>query len=157
MEARMKIRIELDDNLTENEVVIHCKSIDEEVMKVQQSVAEITSKTQTYIFYKGDTEYYLTLDQILFFETDGSGVCAHTTKDIFETHQKLYELERILPGYFLRISKSAICNADKIYSISRGLSSNSVVEFEGTQKKVYVSRRYYKPLRQLLEEKRCNH
>ena len=153
----MKIQIELNDNLTENEVVICCKSIDEEVMKVQQAVAEVASKSQTYIFYKADTEYYLTLNQILFFETDGSGVSAHTAKDIFETRQKLYELERVLPGYFLRISKSAICNTDKIYSISRGISSNSVVEFQGTQKKVYVSRRYYKPLRQLMEEKRCHH
>lgn len=32
----------------------------------------------------------------------------HTAVDIYETDYKLYELEQLLPGYFMRISKSAI-------------------------------------------------
>ena len=150
----MKIRIEFDENLIENEVVIRCKSIDEEVTNVQQAIALASCKSQKFIFYKEETEYYVSLDEILFFETDGTGISAHTAKEIFETRQKLYELERILPGYFLRISKSAICNTDRIYSITKGISSNSVIEFQNTHKQVYVSRRYYKPLKALLEEKR---
>lgn len=147
----MKIRIELEDNLIENEVVIHCKELNEEVSKIQQAISSITSKNQKFIFFKGDAEYYLSLEEILFFETDGNGIIAHTKMDMFETKQKLYELERMLPGYFLRISKSAICNIDNIYSITKGISSNSVIQFQDTHKQVYVSRRYYKVLKDSMD------
>ena len=150
----MKIRIELDENLIEDEVVIHCASINEEVTKVQKAVSEVVNASQKLVFYKEDTEYYLTLDEILFFETDENGISAHTKKDVYRTKYKLYELEDILPGFFMRVSKSTILNTRHIYSINRNLTASSVVAFAGTHKQVYVSRYYYKPLISKLEEKR---
>ena len=105
-------------------------------------------------FNKGNTEYYLSLDEILFFETDNATINAHTKNDIYQTRYKLYELEEILPGSFMRISKSAIVNTGHIYSINRNLTASSVIAFEGTHKQVYVSRAYYKPLINKLQEKR---
>lgn len=69
---------------------------------------------------------------------------------------QLYELEELLPGSFMRISKSAIVNTSHIYSISRNLTASSVVAFADTHKQVYVSRYYYKPLINKLEEKRLH-
>ena len=66
----------------------------------------------------------------------------------------LYELEELLPGQFMRVSKSAILNTSHVYSITKNLSSSSVVQFRNTHKQVYVSRMYYKPLKCKLEEKR---
>ena len=51
-------------------------------------------------FYKGTGEYYLDLSEILFFETEGSKIYAHTQKEAYEVRLKLYELESILPRYF---------------------------------------------------------
>lgn len=87
-----------------------------------------------------------------FFETDNNQVMAHTANEIFLTGSKLYELEKILPWYFSRISKSAILNVKKVYAITRNLTASSLIEFEGTPKHVYVSRAYYKPLKEKLEE-----
>ena len=67
------------------------------------------------MFYKGNTEYYIAVDNILFFETDNGQINAHTRDDIYQVKYKLYELENILPGYFMRISKSAILNTKQIY------------------------------------------
>ena len=92
--------------------------------------------------------------EILFFETDNNQVMAHTANEIFLTGSKLYELEKILPWYFSRISKSAILNVKKVYAITRNLTASSLIEFEGTPKHVYVSRAYYKPLKEKLEEMR---
>jgi len=92
--------------------------------------------------------------EILFFETDNNQVMAHTANEIFLTGSKLYELEKILPWYFSRISKSAILNVKKVYAITRNLTASSLIEFEGTPKHVYVSRVYYKPLKEKLEEMR---
>lgn len=150
----MKIKIEIDENLIEDEVVIHCASINEEVTKVQKAISEVVNASQKLVFYKEATEYYLELDEILFFETDENGISAHTRKDVYQTKYKLYELEDLLPGFFMRVSKSTILNTRHIYSINRNLTASSVVAFAGTHKQVYVSRYYYKPLISKLEEKR---
>ena len=63
------------------------------------------------------------------------------------TDTKLYELEEILPRKFVRISKSSIVNSDKIYSIQKNLTASSLIEFKNTHKQIYVSRSYYKLLK----------
>lgn len=100
----MKVRLEIDDSLKEDEIVIHTKEYIEEL---KQLLSNFKSKPSIQ-FFKQDTEYYLDLDAILFFESDDGTVYAHTTNDMFSTTQKLYELENILPNSFLRISKSTI-------------------------------------------------
>jgi len=149
----MKVRIEVDESFMEEEVVIRCNNLNAQVQAIQKAVAEISSGSQRFIFYKGETEYYLPLEDILFFETDGGGINAHTENEIYQTKYKLYELEEALPGYFMRISKSGILNIRKIFSMTKSISS-CVVEFQHSPKQVYVSRYYYKPLKEKLEEKR---
>ncbi|KMZ52617.1 LytTR family DNA-binding domain-containing protein [Dorea sp. D27] len=150
----MKIRIEIEDNLKEAEIIIRSSSLDEEVQKIQKAVADIVSMEQRLVFYKGDTSYYLSIEDVLFFETEENEVHAHTRKEIFRTKYRLYELEEILPGFFMRVSKSTILNTRKIYSMTKSLPASCTVEFQGTHKQAYVSRYYYKPLKDRLEEKR---
>lgn len=150
----MKIKIEIDESLSEDEVLIRCRGLTEQVTEIQKAVSEVVNTSQRFVFYRGNTEYYLALDEILFFETDGDGINAHTRDNIYQTKYKLYELEDLLPGCFMRISKSSIVNTNHIYSISRNLTASSVVAFAGTHKQVYVSRYYYKPFVNKLEEKR---
>ena len=152
----MKIKIEIDEGLPEDEVLIRCRGLTEQISDVQKAVSEVINTSQKFVFYRGNTEYYLTLDEILFFETDSDGINAHTRDNIYQTKYKLYELEELLPGSFMRISKSAIVNTNHIYSISRNLTASSVVAFADTHKQVYVSRYYYKPLINKLEEKRLH-
>ncbi|MCX4327069.1 MAG: LytTR family DNA-binding domain-containing protein [Lachnospiraceae bacterium] len=152
----MKIHIELNENLTEDELIIRCRSISSKILEIQKTASDIINSSQKLIFYKGNTEYYLAVDDILFFETEGGQINAHTRSGIYQTKYKLYELENILPGFFMRISKSAILNTKQIYSINRNLTASSIVEFTGTHKRVFVSRYYYKPLISKLEEQRLH-
>lgn len=149
----VKVRIEVDEN-NEEEIVIRCQSLTPHIMKLQQMLVEDGNRSGQLVLYKGDVEYYINLSEILFFETENSLVIAHTAKDAYETRKKLYELENLLPGAFLRISKSAIVNTDKIYAINRNLTASSAIEFQGTHKQIYVSRAYYKLLKEKMEEKR---
>lgn len=148
----MKVRIEFDHSLTEKEVVIRTPVMDESVQQLAEQLQQGDSTHAQLQFYKGATEYYISLADILFFETEGRQVNAHTVDDIFETHQHLYELEDLLPGAFMRISKSAILNTDRIFALTHSISS-SLVEFQNTPKQVYVSRKYYPVLKQRLEDK----
>lgn len=153
----MKIRIELDENKMEEEVIIRCRELTGQVAAIQKAIRDVVHSSERFPFYKGNTEYYLKLEEILFFETDGNGINAHTRDEIYQTRYKLYELEDMLPGFFMRVSKSAILNTNHIYSINRNLTASSVVAFQDTHKQVYVSRYYYKPLISKLEEKRLHH
>lgn len=150
----MKILIELDNKIKENEVIIRCSELNEDVKNIQIMLEDMLSCKKQITFYKGDTEYYLSLKEVLFFETEENGICAHTIDNIYNVKYKLYELEEFLPGYFMRVSKSTILNTNHIYSITRSISSSSKVEFQNTHKQVYVSRYYYKPLKIKLLEKR---
>ena len=152
----MKIKIEIEEALEEDEVLIRCRRLTEEISAIQRAVSETAGAAQRFVFYKGNTEYYLTLDEVLFFETDEKGINAHTRSDVFQIKYRLYELEDILPGFFMRVSKSTILNTNHIYSIDRNLTASSVVAFTDTHKQVYVSRYYYKPLIRKLEEKRLH-
>ncbi|SCG99746.1 MULTISPECIES: LytTR family DNA-binding domain-containing protein [unclassified Romboutsia] len=150
----MKIRIEIDEKIKEDEVIIKCSKLTDEINKIQGMLKEIISKKSSMVFYKDNIEYFISLEEILFFETEASIIFAHTVNDVYQVKYKLYELEEILPNNFMRVSKSTILNVDYIYSITRNLTASSIVEFQHTHKKVYVSRNYYKPLKFKLLEKR---
>lgn len=150
----MQVRIEIDENLQENEVIIRCSKLDEEVQKIHKSFLDIRNESRHLVLYKENTEYYLQVDHILFFETLDNCISAHTVDNIYQTGYRLYELEELLPGTFMRVSKSTILNLNHIYSITRNLTASSVVQFVGTHKQVFVSRYYFKSLKCRLEEKR---
>lgn len=139
----MKIKVEIDDTLDEDEIVIHTKDYNDEI----KEFIDLFKSRPKIQFFKQDTEYYLDLNTILFFESDNGMVFAHTKKDMFSVSQKLYELENILPKYFFRISKSTIVNVQKIYSLSHSVSSH-LITFQDSHKQVYVSRMYYKILKE---------
>lgn len=149
----MKIRIVIDKSFDEDEVVIKCRELNENIRELQKAVSNVSDGLKM-VFYKKQTEYFMPLDSILFFETSGKGIDAHTQADIFQIKHKLYELEEILPNQFIRASKSTILNINHIYSIEKNLASSSLVKFRNSHKQVYVSRNYYKALRLRISERR---
>lgn len=149
----MKIHIEVVDDLTEDEVLIRCGRVDDTIQKIHQYILEQSSSNAKITFYKENQEFYFSLDEVLFFETDGEYVYAHTKDDAYRIKHRLYELESLLPRNFVRASKSTIINSAQVYSISRNLTASSLVQFIGSHKQVYVSRRYYQDLRQRISER----
>ncbi len=150
----MKINIEIDPSAADIEVTIKCSQIDNTVAKLQRMLSESSDQAASLVLYQGDTEFYMPLSKVLFFETSEGMLMAHTATDAFEVRHKLYELEEQLPSYFMRISKSAILNTRKVYAITRNITASSMVEFQNTKKVVYVSRNYYKSLRDRLSPER---
>ena len=150
----MKISIEFDASRTEEEIIIRCNRLTEEILRLQAAISDLAPGVRKFVCYQDDKEYYIPLDEILFFETESGHIRAHTRHQVYKTRLRLYELEELLPGSFMRVSKSTILNTDHIYSITKDLTASSIVEFQGPHKQVYVSRYYYKPLKFKLEEKR---
>lgn len=148
----MRVVIELDAGISETEVVIRCAAIDEGIVRLQGMLLQ-QAPAPSLAFYKDNEEYYFPLEEVLFFETNGDHVYAHTAKDAFRIKQRLYALETLLPRNFLRISKSTILNTRHIYSLQRNLTGASLVQFQSSHKEVYVSRMYYRELRRALDER----
>lgn len=142
----MKVRIEIEDGLLQDEVVIRCSKINDKIMQLQNYISGQNNGLRCITLTRNDTEFYIPIEEIYFFETEGRELRAHCADRIFDCGYKLYELEEMLPGSFMRISKSTIINLDYVYSITRNLTASSVVEFRGSTKKALVSRGYYKLL-----------
>ena len=101
----MKVTIEIDEKLLEDEILIRCRTLSEEVNEIQKVVTSQAGGTFRLSLFKDDTQYYISPEEILFFETEEGGIYAHTTNDILKVKYRLYELEELLPRYFIRISK----------------------------------------------------
>ena len=54
----MKIRIEIDPDVDESEVVIRCSRIDESVAQIQSLLLDSEGDRRKIVFYKDDTEFY---------------------------------------------------------------------------------------------------
>lgn len=148
----MRLKIELCPDSEDTEIVIKCPRITDEVKRIQGLLSSIAGSG--IVLSRDSEEFYLSLDDILFFETDERGVRAHTADDSFEVKEKLYKLSEILPRQFVRISKSAILNVDKVYSVERSITSASLVKLSGSYKRVYISRGYYKEFKSRILERR---
>ncbi len=152
----MKVRLEIVEDIEEDEVVIRCREINGRIQRIQKMVSEEASGTLQMTFYKGSQEFYFPLKNIAFFETEDNNVHAHTRTDTYRIKYRLYELEELLPRSFVQVSKSAIVNVEQILMVNRNLTSSSLIQFYKSHKQLYVSRRYYKNLNERLNERSCH-
>lgn len=62
----LKIRIEMSEGVQE-EVVIRCREITPEIIRLQRLLSGDSDRSNQFLLYKGDTEYYLNVNDIIFF------------------------------------------------------------------------------------------
>ncbi|MBN1891371.1 MAG: LytTR family transcriptional regulator [Clostridiales bacterium] len=165
----MRVRIEEVVDMTEEEIVVRCRKATPEIKSLVREIGlrekqdgeangrstkkSTAPKILKPEFFKGEEQYFLIFSEILFFETQGEKVIAHTATDSYETKQRLYELESMLPASFVRVSRSTIANVSHIFSIQRGLTRVSHITFRGSYKEVYASRKYGPVLKVKMEER----
>ena len=80
----MKIKIEFEENLQEEEIIIRCNSLTEKIQKIQKTLSEVENTKEKMILFKNETEYYLNLEDILYFENVLHGIESHTIDNIFK-------------------------------------------------------------------------
>ncbi|KRL55801.1 LytTR family DNA-binding domain-containing protein [Furfurilactobacillus rossiae] len=149
----MKVHVEIDPECKEPEVIIRTATVNDEVKQLEQRLVGIHTNENALACFQGSTQYFVSLDDILFIETADRLLQVHTALDIFNNRQRLYELVDELPGFFLQVSKSTIINLHYVSALNKSLSS-CLVSFAGSHKEVYASRRYTKQLQERLNEMR---
>ena len=149
----MKIRVEINSEIEEEEIVIRARTFSEEIKSLSEMLENKKETSDYLMLYDDKKEYLIHLNDIIFFETESDNVYAHTKDFAYLCKMRLYELEKKLPGDFVRISKSTIINISQIYSIERKFNAASLIQFNDCNKEVYVSRRYYSMLKDKLLER----
>ncbi|MDL2300420.1 LytTR family transcriptional regulator [Clostridiaceae bacterium OttesenSCG-928-D20] len=108
----MKIIINENPQYDETEVIINCRQTDEQILRICAGL-RMADKKVTGI-QNGQT-FVLSVGEVLYIETVDRKTFLYTTKQIYETPLKLYELEEQLASEdFIRASKSCILNFDKV-------------------------------------------
>lgn len=148
----MKVRIEIAEDQPE-EVVIRCRELSEETERIRNALEDVLRGTELCLS-SGDTVYFVPISSILFFETDGDCVLAHTADKVYSSGEKLYHLEQILPRTFVRVSKSCIVNSARVSFLRRGVTGTGEAGFSGSEKIAYVSRMYFGSLKEFIYETR---
>lgn len=149
----MKLRFEIDP-AAEEEVVVRSPSASNAVYRLGSAIEELLGGKSEIAMYLGEVECYVPCEDVLFFETDGGKISAHTKDRMFSCRMRLHELSEILPRTFVRGSKSCLINTALVFSVHRSVTGASEVTFKNSNKIVYVSRMYYKAFRETIEETR---
>lgn len=149
-----RVRIEVDPS-SDEEIVIKCRELTHDVLALKSEIESgARAGGEDISLTLGGREYFVSLKDVLFFESSDDRTAAHTGDHMYYTGRRLFELTGTLPGYFMRVSKSCIVNLKLISSIHRDVAGVCEVCFSGSQKKIYVSRMYYKAFRERLIEVR---
>ena len=141
----MKFRLEVDPG-AEEELVLRVRELNAQALRLQKWASDLLVEKAEMKLYRGDTEYYVPFETILFFESGEHRTAVHTAMQIYTTELRLYELEQLLPHTFVRCAKACILNVSAISAVTRSLSGGAEISFCNSEKKAFASRMYYKAM-----------
>jgi DNA-binding LytR/AlgR family response regulator len=124
----------------------------EALLPVLDSQARCRSEAPSTIALRREERIELVpLKSILYFETEGPSVQGFTASASGELRVRLYELEeRLPPGRFARVSKSAIVNLGAVREVHPWFGRCLLLRFGMEGRQVEVSRNYVRNLKERL-------
>lgn len=127
---------------------IHCHTVSDEVREIVEFVKSRQGQLTGVI---EDRQYKILVADIFYIESVDNKTFIYTQSKVYETKQKLYELEEVLKEKrFLRISKSTLLNLMKVSSIKPALNGRfTAVLYSGEQ--TIISRKYVPELKKALK------
>lgn len=142
----MKIRVEHCD-MTENEVVLRCPSLDDEMLHV---LALLSAQRSRLFVLDGGATVQLAPDALLYAEAVDDKTFLSCADAVYETALTLAELEaRYEPFGYCRIGKSVLLNLYRIARLQSLAGGRIEAVLENGDKQI-VSRHYAPLLRQKL-------
>lgn len=144
----MKIVIEEPKDGEEEQIIIKCRNMSNEIL---QLISNIKMQKQMIVGYDKNDIHRIEPFNIYYFEAVDNKVFIYTRERVYESKQKLYEIEEMfVESDFFRTSKSVILNIKKMKYISPAFNGR----FEATldnEEKVIISRQYVNDLKKKLK------
>lgn len=143
----MKITINIDENVSETEIQIHCRQLTDEV---ENMIATLRIMNEQMLVHKDQDTYLLDVSRISYIESVERKSFVYTEDDVYESKLKLYEMEEKLCQLgFFRISKSCLVNLKFIRSIRNDVERRlRLTLLNGEQ--ILVSRQYAEEIKRRL-------
>lgn len=135
----MKVTLDCDKNNMEDEIVIRCAQVTDNILKII-SLANAPAKKLTGSIDR--QVFVLESKEIYYFESVDDKVYICTKDKVYDCALKLYEIEKDFPeSDFLRANKSTIINLAHVKSLNPLLNGRIEVELENGEKQI-ISRQY---------------
>ena len=145
----MKVRLDIDQQYTEEQIIIEAPSLSPKIQKVQNFVQSLDQKDTIKGKFQ-DQVYLIEIGQIQRIYIENRKVLAETDSRTYALDIRLYQASEILPASFIQISQSEIVNIDAISHLK--LTSNGLIEiYLKNDSFTYSSRRYLKAIKEKLE------
>lgn len=143
----MKITIQDCPPEEEEEIIIRCRQVDEQLLRL---IYSLKAGREKLTVSKGDRIFQVQPSDIYYFEAVDNKVFVCMEKEVYDTRNKLYELEERLKNTdFFRASKSTIINLAKVKNICPAFNGRFEVCMENGEKLI-VSRQYVPDLKNML-------
>lgn len=147
MGDNLKISIEEISRELEEEILIRCHEVDEEIHKI---VSKLKTEPLIILGYQNDRVHRINLRDIYYFEAVDGKVFLYCKDNVFEVKYKLYELEEICKEKeCFRATKSTILNIAKITSVHPSFSGRFEAMLDNGER-VVISRQYVPVLKKML-------
>lgn len=130
----------------EDEILIYSRERTELVNKIESLVLEENTELVGYIYRDA---VRLDVSEIHCFVVEDNKVFALTEKQKYRLKQRIYTLEEMLDGNFVKINQSCIANIGKIRKFTASVSGSLNVTFKNGYSD-YVSRRNVKKVKERL-------
>jgi DNA-binding LytR/AlgR family response regulator len=134
----LKIVIDKPQDGEEEHIVVKCHNISPELLSVLNS---LKAQGNSLIAYIGNEIHKVDPADILYIESVDNKTFLYCVGNVYESRQKLYELEEVLSNDFLRISKSVIVNLSKVKSLIPSMSGR-LDAILSSGERVVISRQY---------------
>ena len=145
----MKLRLDIDAQYTEEQIILEAPSLSKNIQKVQDFVQSLDQK-ETIRGKFQDQVYLIQISKIQRIYIENRKVLAETDDRTYTLDIRLYQASEILPASFIQISQSEIVNIDAISHLK--LTSNGLIEiYLKNDSFTYSSRRYLKAIKEKLE------
>lgn len=130
------------------QVEIRCHEITEQVREIVTFVKSRQGQLNGVIEGK---QYEIPVMDIYYIEAVDSKVFLYSSKKVYETKQRIYELESALrEKYFLRVSKSLLLNLMKVKSIKPAVNGRFTAILQSGEE-IMISRKYVPELKKALK------
>ncbi len=144
----MKIKLLKIKKEQPEEIEIRCHEVTDEVREIVTFIK--TRQGQLTGMLEGE-QYEIPLPEICYIESVDDKNFLYTANQVYETRQKLYELEESLKEkHFLRVSKSSLLNLMKVRAIRPALNGRLAAVLKSGEE-IIISRKYVPELKKALK------
>lgn len=142
----MRIVIEEPGEGDEDQVIFRCRRMTPQLLRA----LALLKAQEEFVVYQENDIYRVRPDSVYYIEVVDNRTFFYCQDKVYESRQKLYELEEALENSdLLRVSKSVVLNLSKIRSLSPALSGRFEARLDN-EERVIISRQYVGALKKRL-------